>query len=68
MTTETPRRNTVDKVTESVNRALGQQGCNYCRLYKPADKVRKTRTRFGTIKFICDTCDDGRKNRKGNVK
>lgn len=51
---------TVEKVTQSVNKALGEQGCNYCQKYKPVDRVRKTRTRFGKVKFICDTCEDAR--------
>ena len=54
-------------ITSTVNKALGQLGCSYCRSYKPADQVSKRRSLGGTIKNICDTCRLGRKERKGNA-
>jgi hypothetical protein len=59
----TPSTN--ETVTRTVNEALGQLGCNYCRLYKPASQVRKKRSLSGGLKNICDTCDTGRKAAKG---
>jgi hypothetical protein len=61
------RRTTIEVVTETVNKELGQQGCSYCRKYRPADQVRKKRTRLGVIKWICLHCEDGRQTRKGNA-
>ncbi len=58
----TPKRplTPAEKLTKTVNNALGQRGCNYCRLFFPSGRVRKTRNRFGLVKFICETCELGR--------
>lgn len=58
------RRGTAEKVTETVNRALDEQGCSYCRKYKPADQVRKVRAKItGRTLYICDCCRLDRANR-----
>jgi hypothetical protein len=62
-----PRRlTTVDKVTKTVNQALGEQGCNYCQRYFSAERVRKIRNRFGLVKYICESCEAGRLAARNN--
>ena len=57
---EQRRKTTVEHVTETVNKALGTLGCSYCRKYKPADQVRRKRTKLGLVKLICTSCDQAR--------
>lgn len=57
--------NIAERIAQAINRALDEQGCSYCRKFKPADQVRTVRNRLsGRRMFICDACDERRRASK----